>query len=189
MGHGGMTAQHHNGGILAFSGSNNTLSINAPLLTLALAAVTLPATRIDLGDYALPLMSLDIERESGQPEAALRLQEVFDAHAGFLIVTPEHNGGMPVFLKNAIDWLSRKERKVFGGKPALILSASPGPRAGTDVRAATEFIVNRLGGNVVGTAGFGPWATLYDATTNDLHHDDDRMRLKDAIDRLQAAII
>ena len=72
-------------------------------------------TRISLGDYPLPIMDQDLEKEKGVPENAFRLGRVIAAHDGMLIASPEYNASIPPLLKNAIDWVSRVRKD--GGRP------------------------------------------------------------------------
>ena len=60
---------------------------------------------------------------------------------GFIISSPEHNGGTPAFFKNIIDWLSRREKNVFEKKPIFIMSTSPGPGAGA---THLKYLINSL---------------------------------------------
>jgi NAD(P)H-dependent FMN reductase len=86
----------------------------------------------------MPLYDGDLEVESGMPAPAKALKELARASNGFVFASPEYNGSYPAILKNAIDWISRPEPgerhlEVFAGKPAAILSASPGPGGGRRV--------------------------------------------------------
>lgn len=93
-------------------------------------------TRISLGDYPLPLVDQDFEKERGVPENAQKLARQIAAHDGFLIASPEYNASIPPLLKNAIDWVSRVRRdggrpfKPFDGKVAALCSSSDGNFAG-----------------------------------------------------------
>ena len=64
-------------------------------------------TRISLGDYPLPIMDQDLEKEKGVPENAHEAARQIAAHDGLLIASPEYNASIPPLLKNAIDWVSR----------------------------------------------------------------------------------
>lgn len=93
-------------------------------------------TRISLGDYPLPIMDQDLERERGVPENAVRLARHIMNHDGMLIASPEYNASVPPLLKNALDWVSRVRKdgarpvKPFGGKVAGLCSSSDGNFAG-----------------------------------------------------------
>lgn len=95
-------------------------------------------TEVDLRALELPLYDADIEASQGAPQGAKRLRDLFAAHDGALIVTPEYNGfPTPLFI-NAFDWLSRVKAEdaqpaglaATANKVAGLLSSSPGPLGG-----------------------------------------------------------
>jgi NAD(P)H-dependent FMN reductase len=125
--------------LLAFSGSTRAGSLNQTLLDLAVAearARGAEVTEVRLKDFALPLYDGDLEA-SAFPQGARDLKALFRSHHGFLIATPEYNGGVSGVLKNAIDWVSRPtdgENLValsgFRGKVAGLMAASISPFGG-----------------------------------------------------------
>jgi len=156
--------------ILAFSGSASSKSINQKLVRLACALLEpSQVTVIDIRDYPLPVYSLDIEEGDGIPENAHKLRALFTEHEGFLISSPENNGGMPVILKNVIDWLSRLEGKVFQEKPVLLLSTSPGGRGGMTNLATMKTLMPWWGGKVVKTLSIGNFFDEYAGETSPLN--------------------
>ncbi|MCZ6836583.1 MAG: NAD(P)H-dependent oxidoreductase [Planctomycetota bacterium] len=124
--------------ILAFAGSLRRDSFNKKLVRVAMAGARqagAEVTFIDLKDYPLPIYDGDIEDESGMPENALKLQDLFCENNGLLIACPEYNSSFSGALKNTIDWISRprKERTplfCFDGKVAGLMAASPGGLGG-----------------------------------------------------------
>ncbi len=120
--------------ILAFAGSLREASTNKKLVKIAIAgarAAGAEVTYIDLRDYALPIFDEDLESAGGPPENAVKLKELFRAHDGLLIASPEYNSSISGALKNAIDWVSRPEEgrpplDCFAGKVAAICSAAAG---------------------------------------------------------------
>lgn len=73
----------------------------------------------------LPLYNQDYD--GADPEAYTVFRNEIQALDGFLFITPEHNRSMPAALKNALDVASRPYGKnVWSGKPAAIISQSPG---------------------------------------------------------------
>lgn len=74
---------------------------------------------------SIPLFNEDVEAE-GWPPAVDALRKRIEPAKGIIFSTPEYNYSIPGVLKNAIDWLSRPERKgpIFG-KPAAIIGATP----------------------------------------------------------------
>jgi chromate reductase, NAD(P)H dehydrogenase (quinone) len=92
-------------------------------------------TVVDLRDYPMRIYNPDDHEQNGFDETALKFQQLLTDHDGFLIASPEYNGSLPGGLKNAIDWASRPNglydrSKVFSGKFAAILTASPGSFGG-----------------------------------------------------------
>jgi chromate reductase len=124
--------------LLAFEGSGRPGSLNAKVLDIVCEqaqAKGFKVTRINLRDYHLPIYEMDDEQNFGLPEAAIKLKDLFKAHDGFLIASPEYNGAPSALLKNAIDWVSRQhnnEPKLveFKGKLAGLIGVSPGKMGG-----------------------------------------------------------
>ncbi|MBX3530511.1 MAG: NAD(P)H-dependent oxidoreductase [Rhizobiaceae bacterium] len=131
--------------ILVFAGSVRTGAYSGRTADVAqkeLALAGAEVTRISLGDYTLPIMDEDLEREKGVPGNAVKLAKLFSEHDAVLICTPEYNGGMPPLVKNTIDWISRvksdagKPLRPFPGKVMAICSSSDGHFAG--IRSAAQ---------------------------------------------------
>lgn len=127
--------------ILILAGSTRRDSVNRKLARVAAAAVESAggqATLLELADYPLPLYNGDLEAEQGLPEHALGLKEVFIDHPAMILVSPEYNSSIPALLKNTLDWVSRPVPALgpnsgylpFQGKPAALMSASPGALGG-----------------------------------------------------------
>jgi chromate reductase len=89
----------------------------------AIRGDNLECNMVEIGD--LPLFNQDIE--ASPPEQWVKFREQIAAADGILFCTPEYNRGLPGVLKNAIDVGSRPYgASVWNGKPAAIVSASPG---------------------------------------------------------------
>ena len=118
----------HNVAVLV--GSLRKASINRQLAqALArLAPASLRLEIVEIGD--LPLYNEDIDiTPPPAPYSAFR-ERLKQADA-VLFVTPEYNRSVPAPLKNAIDVGSRPYgQSVFSGKPAAVVSASPGAIGG-----------------------------------------------------------
>ena len=79
---------------------------------------------VEIGDLAM--YNEDLETET-PPAAWTRFRNQLRDVDAVLFVTPEYNRSMPGALKNAIDVGSRPYRQAaFAGKPAAIVTASPG---------------------------------------------------------------
>ncbi|MBL8554860.1 MAG: NAD(P)H-dependent oxidoreductase [Phenylobacterium sp.] len=125
--------------LLAISGSTRAGSLNQALVDLAAAEARsrgAEVTPVDLKAFQLPLYDGDLEARAF-PDAARELKALFRAHHGFLIASPEYNGGVSGVLKNAIDWVSRPTDgetlvalSAFRGKVAGLVAASISPFGG-----------------------------------------------------------
>lgn len=141
--------------IITIGGSNSRASINKQLAEYVGGLMDeVEVINIDLNDYDLPLYSIDIENESGFSNDLNKLNAVVEGSDGIVISLAEHNGAYSAAFKNAFDWLSRIEGKVWRNKPMLLLSTSPGPRGGQSVMdlALSRFPFN--GGNIIGSMTF-----------------------------------
>lgn len=138
--------------ILAFAGSTRPGSLNANLLASAVRGAEMAGaevTSIHLRDFPMPLYDAELEERQGLPVHARRLKALMKEHDGFLLASPEFNGSIPGVLKNAIDWISRREpgeppRAAFEGKVAGLLSASPGARGGLQGLLHLREVLNHL---------------------------------------------
>jgi chromate reductase, NAD(P)H dehydrogenase (quinone) len=78
---------------------------------------------------SLPLYNSDTD--DNPPQAYVDFRRAIASASGVLIVTPEYNRGVPGALKNAVDVGSRPYgQNAFDGKPAAIISQSPGSIGG-----------------------------------------------------------
>lgn len=113
--------------ILGLSGSLRKLSLNSGLLRAA-RDVAPEGVEIQIGTIAgVPLYNGDEEDAHGTPAAVAKLNEQLAAADALLMVSPEHNNGLPGAFKNAIDWMSRGEGgKNFKNKPVAVIGASSG---------------------------------------------------------------
>lgn len=127
--------------LLIIPGSSRTGSVNLRLAHAA-AAVALHSgatpTVLDLRALQIPLYDGDLQSSSGIPSGAFELQKQIAHSHAVLFVTPEYNHFPTPLMINALDWVSRITAKdempsgltVMAGKPAGLLSASPGAFGG-----------------------------------------------------------
>jgi chromate reductase len=81
-------------------------------------------TIVEIGD--LPLYNPDLDTDTA-PAAWKRFRSEVSKANAVLFVTPEYNRSVPGGLKNALDVGSRPYgQSVWSGKPAAIISGSPG---------------------------------------------------------------
>lgn len=136
--------------LLAFAGSNSPVSINQQLIHAAAELVDFAKVEVlSLRAYSTHFYDVEREREEGVPQAMVELSEKMKACEGFIIATPEHNGIPTSFLLNTMDWLSRIDRKFFGGKPVFLMSTSGGFHGGEAALRILENAVPRFEANVV----------------------------------------
>lgn len=94
---------------------------------IPLAKPALDLRTVEIRD--LPLYDEDGEKELPQPWKLFR--DTIRPMDGILFVTPEYNRSVPGCLKNAIDVGSRPYgSSVWSGKPAAVISNSPGAIGG-----------------------------------------------------------
>jgi chromate reductase len=143
--------------ILAFAGSLREHSFSKRILKTAMKGAQVAGaeiTFVDLRQLPMPIYSPDDHEKNGFDENALRFQGLLTEHDGLLIASPEYNGSLPAVLKNAIDWASRpsdryERDKVFRGKFAAIMTASPGSFGGIRALAHLRGVLISVGVNVL----------------------------------------
>lgn len=143
--------------ILAFSGSARSGSFNQQLVENAARAAEAAGAEvrlINLGDFPMPIMNQDLEREEGQPRNGTKLKELFIRSDALLIAAPEYNSSITPLLKNAFDWVSRKVGDepplvAYKGKVVALLSASPGRLGGLRGLIHVRSILGYLGAIVL----------------------------------------
>ena len=94
---------------------------------MLLAPPTLELEIIEIGQLAL----FNQDDEASPPATYTEFRERIKAVDGVLFCTPEYNRSIPAVLKNAIDVGSRPYgASVWSGKPAAVVSVSPGALGG-----------------------------------------------------------
>lgn len=145
--------------LLALSGSTRSESVNKKALMLLgeeLKRQGAVVTYIDLSDYTLPIYNGDLEVNQGIPENAKKLQDLIASHDGLLIASPEYNGLPSPLLINSIDWASREIAgkkdsgvKIFQGKTAALIAASPGKSGGNRGLSVLAQFLSNIGVKVI----------------------------------------
>lgn len=139
--------------ILAFSGSLRNKSFNQKLVSIAAEGAReagAEVTVVSLQDFPLPLMDEDLEAEQGMPPKAQELKDLFLTHDGLLISSPEYNSSITPALKNAIDWVSRRQGEeprlaAYQNKVAGLIAASPSPLGGLRGLVTLRSILGNIG--------------------------------------------
>jgi chromate reductase len=182
--------------VLVLAGSTRTGSFNRKLAAVAageLRSAGMEATLADLRDYAMPLYEGDAEAAQGVPDNARRLKEELRGHDALVVASPEYNGSFPALVKNIIDWLSRPAAgepplAVFRGKPAALLSASPGPGAGKRGLRHLRELLDMIGMKLVPSqVNVARAAEAFDQDGN-LVRPEDRAAVRQLVDEVAAAV-
>src|SRR5690606_8388673 len=92
---------------------------------------------LDLNDFELPLFGVDLEKQIGKPELAVKFLDKIAGADLLLLSMAEHNGNVSVAFKNLFDWASRGGVKVFQQKPIFLLATSKVARGGKSVLVIT----------------------------------------------------
>ncbi|HVF37211.1 MAG TPA: NAD(P)H-dependent oxidoreductase, partial [Sphingomicrobium sp.] len=120
---------NYNIAILVGSLREGSINRNIARSICAIRGDNLECGMVEIGD--LPLYNQDYDALPEQPAPYTRFRQQVAAAEGILFCTPEYNRGVPGVLKNAIDVGSRPYgSSVWNGKPAAIVSASPGSIGG-----------------------------------------------------------
>ena len=120
-----MTQQRHRIAIIVGSLRDGSINRRIARSICAIRDDGLDCSFVEIGD--LPLYNQDYDNSPDEPESYRRFRDQIRNADGILFCTPEYNRSVPGALKNAIDVGSRPYgSSVWNGKPAAIVSASPG---------------------------------------------------------------
>lgn len=121
--------------LVAISGSIRRASHCTAVLR-SLAPLLPPTATLELFPLDdVPMYNADLDGDS-PPAAVAQLKAAIAGADGLVICSPEYNYGIPGVLKNAIDWASRPGfASPLKGKPALVMTASPGTAGGVRAQA------------------------------------------------------
>jgi NAD(P)H-dependent FMN reductase len=137
--------------ILTIGASSSHDSINKKLVNYIANLINdYQVSSIDLNSFEMPIYSVDRETAEGIPSEAAKFKELINQSAGIVISLAEHNGSYTAAFKNIMDWASRLEGQLWGGKPMLLLSTAPGARGGATVLAAASQYFPYMGAEIVG---------------------------------------
>ena len=128
--------------ILTFGASSSVNSINKTFANYSSKQIPNSRTNLlDLNDFEMPIFSIDKQKDTGIPQAAMVFKKHISNSDAIIISFAEHNGSYTAAFKNILDWVSRIERIVWCGKPMFLISASDGERG---AKLVLETAFNRI---------------------------------------------
>lgn len=153
--------------IIAFGGSNSTHSINKHLATYAAGLFENGDVEVlDLNDFAMPLFSVDLEKEVGQHDLAKAFLAKLGSADILVVSLAENNNNYSAAFKNLFDWCSRIAKEVFQQKPMLLLATSPGSRGGASVLEIGRNALPRYGADIKATFSLPAFNANFDLDQN-----------------------
>ena len=136
---------------LVFSASLRNDSLNTRLAKLAGQIIEKNGGVLDfanMSEFDCPSFNQDLDGKGIIPDGATEFQKRLLANDGFIISSPEYNGSMPGYLKNAIDWVSRFRPQPFNELNGLLMSASPSMAGGNRALWSLRIPFEHLGARV-----------------------------------------
>lgn len=168
--------------IIAFAGSNSQHSINKHLATYAANQFDNAEVEVlDLNDFAMPLFSVDLEKEIGQHEIAKTFLEKLESADILIVSLAENNGNYSAAFKNVFDWSSRILKDVFQQKPMLLMATSPGARGGASVLEIAKTAFPRYGAQIKGLFSLPSFNANFDLEKNEISNPEFDNELKTII--------
>ncbi|MEH6762295.1 MAG: NAD(P)H-dependent oxidoreductase [Maribacter arcticus] len=136
--------------VLAFAGSNSSVSINYELVKFTSSLINGHEVRLrDMANCPFPMYSQDIEKENGFSNSLVEFKnEIINAKA-LIISVNEHNSYPSAYFKNIIDWLSRLDAQYLVDKKILLMATSNGGRGAIGALEVAEKMLTRFKGDVV----------------------------------------
>ena len=139
--------------ILAFAGSNSSVSINYKLVKFTSSLIK---------GHDVPMYSQDEEKENGYSNSLVEFKnEIMNAKA-LIISVNEHNSYPSAYFKNVIDWLSRLDAKFLVDKKILLMATSNGGRGAIGSLEVAEKMLTRFKGVIVETFSLPKYGENFD---------------------------
>ncbi|MCK3655671.1 NADPH-dependent FMN reductase [Pasteurellaceae bacterium Macca] len=129
-------------------GSLSTPSINRAVGEFIVAQFpeNISVQNVQIGDLPLYTQNLD----SQEIPAYTRIRQQLQTADAVLIVSPEHNRGIPAAVKNVIDIASRPfGQNLWQGKKVAIVTASPGAYGGINAGLQIRQSLQSIGADVL----------------------------------------
>lgn len=171
--------------VIAFAASSSKQSINKQLVTYAASLIDEANVEVlDLNDYELPLFSVDIEKDLGQPALAQAFLDKLGSADALVISFAEHNGNYSAAWKNLFDWCTRIEQKIFQKKPTILLSTSPGERGGATVMNIAVNSLPRFAAEIKGSMSLPSFYDNFDIDSGRIINTEFDQQLRQTMNQL-----
>lgn len=164
-------------GIVVGSIREGSLSGRVAKAVESLLPANYEATYLEIAD--LPLYNPDLDQDT--PQAYEDFRKAVAGVEAVVFVTPEHNRSIPAALKNALDIVSIPTNE-WSGKPALIISQSPGLISGFGANHSLRQILTFLNMPTV------QQPEVYLAQTHELIDEDGKFLKEGTEEFLQSAV-
>ncbi|MDF4203345.1 NAD(P)H-dependent oxidoreductase [Maribacter sp. SA7] len=136
--------------VLAFAGSNSSVSINYKLVKYTASLLKGQEVKLrDMSKYPFPMYSQDVENENGFSNSLVEFKNEITNAKGVIISVNEHNSYPSAYFKNTLDWLSRLDSKFLADKKILLMATSGGGRGAIGALEVAEKMLSRFQGTVV----------------------------------------
>lgn len=137
--------------ILVLGGSTSATSINQQLAEYASTYLkeAFDVQVHHLKEFDMPSFCIQKMKNDGAPQQAHDFIQLLAQMDGYILSTSEHNRNITAAFKNILDWASRINLKMFGNKPMLLMSTSPGGYGGQNARNVFENMAPMFEANVV----------------------------------------
>jgi NAD(P)H-dependent FMN reductase len=156
--------------ILAFVGSNSSVSINFKLVNFTASIIKNQHVEIlNMKDFSFPTYSYDEEKNNGYDASLYTLKNSILNSDEILLAVNERNGQPSAYFKNVIDWLSRLEIKFLVDKKIFLMATSGGKRGAISALELIAHLLPRFGGEIAATFSLPSFAENFDETKGIIH--------------------
>lgn len=173
--------------LVVFAGSNSVKSINKQLAVYASSFFNnIEISVLDLNDFVLPVYGIDEETNNGIPKKASELLKEIHSADGIILSLAEHNGNFSAVFKNAYDWMSRIQQKLWNNIPMLLMATSPGGRGGASVLSIAKAGFPYMGGVIIADFSLPSFSENFKegSIVNEVYN----KQLKEAVQKLKEAL-
>ena len=148
--------------ILAFAGSNSSISINYKLVHFTARLFNDDVRLLNLANYPFPMYSYDEEQNNGFKNSLIEFSNDIKNAKGIIVSVNEHNSNPSAYFKNVLDWLSRVDKNFLTDTKIFLMSTSNGKRGGISAQEVIEKLLPRFGGEIVATFALPSFSENFD---------------------------